>query len=238
MTAADGVPAVGGPTTGGPAAGGPAVGGPVGGVGKRLGRRFYERDSTEVAPALLNKLLVSADGRAARLIEVEAYRGTDDPASHSYRGRTTRNSVMWGPAGHLYVYFSYGQHFCANVVTGPDGVAQAVLLRAAEPVAGVDLMRLARWRDQKRQVDRDLCRGPGRLAEAFGLGRGEDGLDLAGGGGGGVGGSGGALWLADDGTPPPERPATGPRVGISVALERPWRYWVAGHPGVSGSRGP
>jgi DNA-3-methyladenine glycosylase len=192
---------------------------------RRLEEDFYRRDSLAVAASLLNKLLVSADGRIARLVEVEAYRGVDDPASHAYRGRTPRTEVMWGPPGRLYVYFSYGMHWCANVVTGEDGEAQAVLLRAAEPLAGLEAMRQARWRAQKRQSDRDLCRGPGRLAQAFGIGRAQFGLDLA---------ADGPLWLADDGTPPPSPPAMGPRIGISVAADRPWRYWVPGDRAVSG----
>lgn len=194
--------------------------------GRRLEEAFYGRDSLVVAAELLNKLLVAADGRVARLVEVEAYKGPLDPASHAYRGRTPRNEVMWGPPGRLYVYFSYGVHWCANVVTGETGVAQAVLLRSAEPLDGLEAMRQARWRTQKRQLDRDLCRGPGRLAQAFGIGRAEQGTDLT---------STGPLWLADDGIPPPAPPATGPRVGISVATDRPWRFWVPGHPGVSGS---
>lgn len=192
---------------------------------RRLGEAFYRRDSLLVAADLLNKLLVAADGRVARLVEVEAYQGVDDPASHAYRGETARNEVMWGPPGRLYVYFTYGMHWCANVVTADTGIAQAVLLRAAEPLAGLELMRQARWRAQKRQLDRDLCRGPARLAQAFGISRADLGTDLT---------TSGSLWLADDGTPPPVPPASGPRVGISVAIDRPWRFWVAGHPAVSG----
>jgi DNA-3-methyladenine glycosylase len=189
-----------------------------------LPREFYERDSLDVSPDLLNKVLVSADGRAARIIEVEAYRGADDPASHAYRGPTPRNTVMWGPAGHLYVYFTYGMHWCANVVTAEVGVAQAVLLRALDPLAGLDAMRAARWHGQKVQRDRDLCRGPGRLAEAFGISAATGGTDLT---------AAASLWISDDGTAPPDPPAVGPRIGISVAAERPWRYWVPGHRGVS-----
>lgn len=191
---------------------------------RRLGRGFFSGSSVDVAPRLLNKLLVTADGRAGRIVEVEAYRGEHDPASHAYRGRTPRNLVMFGPPGHLYVYFSYGVHWCANVVCGPEGEAQAVLLRALDPVAGADLMRAARWSKQKRQVDRDLCRGPGRLCQALGIDRALDGADLV---------EGEALWLASDGCEPPAAPASGPRVGISVAVDVPWRYWVPGHPGVS-----
>jgi DNA-3-methyladenine glycosylase len=191
---------------------------------KRLGRGFYRRDSVSLAPLLLNKLLVRPDGRAGRIIEVEAYRGSQDPASHAYRGRTARNEVMFGPGGFLYVYFCYGVHWCANIVCGPAGVAQAVLLRALEPVGGLELMRAARWRTQRRQDDRDLCRGPGRLCQAMGIDRSFDGADLVG---------RDLLWVADDGVAPPLAPAVGPRVGISVAQDLPWRFMVDGHPGVS-----
>lgn len=193
-----------------------------------LQRSFYAVPSSELAPLLLNKLLVSADGRAGRIIEVEAYGGIHDPASHAYRGPTPRNRAMFGPAGHLYVYFSYGVHWCANVVSGrPDSdTGEAVLLRALEPIAGVELMRAARWRAQRRQVDRDLCRGPGRLCQAMGIDKSLDGTDLV--------GAGAPLWVADDGTAPPVRPLQTPRVGISVAKEVPWRFSVPGHPGVSG----
>jgi DNA-3-methyladenine glycosylase len=198
--------------------------------GRRLGRRFYQRDSAELAPLLLNKLLVRGDGRAARLVEVEAYRGAHDPASHAYRGRTARNEVMFGPAGHLYVYFTYGMHWCANVVCGPEGVAQAVLLRAAEPVRGVDAMRLARWNGVAgpSRRDRDLCRGPARLCQALGVDRALGGADLV------VGASG--IWLADDGTPPPATPSIGPRVGVVAGADLPWRFSVPGHPSVSAWR--
>ncbi len=193
-----------------------------------LPREFYGRPSLEVAPELLNKLVVRPDGRAGRIIEVEAYAGRSDPASHAYRGRTERNATMFGHPGHLYVYFSYGVHWCANVVTGVEGEASAVLLRALHPVAGLPLMRAARWTTQKRQVDRDLCRGPGRLCQALGIDRSFDGADLTGGGG--------AIWLADDGVVPPVTPAASPRVGISSAQDRLWRFSLPDHDGVSGPR--
>jgi len=163
---------------------------------------------------------------AIALSEVEAYAGLADPASHAYRGRTARNAVMFGPAGHMYVYFSYGVHWCANVVTGPEGAASAVLLRALDPVAGVEAMRQARWRTQKRQIDRDLCRGPGRLTQALGIDRSADGVDLC--------DPGAPFSLASDGMAPPPAPAVSSRIGISVALETLWRFSVPGHPGVSG----
>ena len=190
------------------------------------GRAFYRRNSIDVAPDLLNKLLVRPDGRAGRIVEVEAYWGELDPASHAFRGQTRRNQTMFGPPGHLYVYFSYGVHWCANVVTGTIGEAQAVLLRALEPVAGVPLMRKARWSTQKRQDDRDLCRGPGRLCQALGIDGSFDGADLV--------GRSSPVWVADDGIPPPSPAVTTPRVGISAGVDHLWRFVVEGHPAVSG----
>jgi DNA-3-methyladenine glycosylase len=174
-----------------------------------------------VAPRLLNKLVVTADGRTGRIVEVEAYRGQQDPASHAFRGQTPRNQVMFGPPGYLYVYFSYGVHWCANVVCGSEGEAQAVLLRALEPISGLPSMRAARWQDQRRQDDRDLCRGPGRLCQALGVDGSLNGADLA--------AAGAVVWLAGDGMEPPERPLTSGRVGISTAADWPWRFAVAGH---------
>jgi DNA-3-methyladenine glycosylase len=191
---------------------------------RRLGRSFYAGDVLVVAPRLLNKLLTTADGRSGRIVEVEAYHGEDDPASHAFRGPTARNQVMFGPPGYLYVYLSYGVHWCANVVCGPPGQAQAVLLRALAPVAGLDLMRQARWRDQRHQDDRDLCRGPGRLCQALGIDHRDNGADLT--------GPESGVWLADDGLAPPDDPLVTARVGISVATDRPWRFVVRGHRGV------
>ncbi len=196
---------------------------------KRLGRRFFQVDSVELAPRLLNKLLVTADGRAGRIIEVEAYRGEEDPASHAYRGVTGRNGSMFGPPGHLYVYLSYGVHWCANVVCGPVGQARAVLLRALEPVSGLDAMRSARWTGPRVRDDRDLCRGPGRLCQALGIDRSFDGADLV--------GRSARLWMVDDGVDSPSEPVATARVGISVGTELPWRFMVDG-PGVTRARVP
>jgi DNA-3-methyladenine glycosylase len=191
-------------------------------------RSFYLDDARSVAPKLLNKLLVAGD-RAGRIVEVEAYRGSEDPGSHAYRGPTPRNATMFGPPGHLYVYFSYGMHWCANVVCQSSGTPHAVLLRALAPVAGVDDMRVARAQGQKREVStRDLCRGPGRLAQALGLSRAHDGADL-------VTGSSG-IRLMDDGVPPPADPGVSLRVGLTRGADLPLRFFVAGDPHVSSRR--
>jgi DNA-3-methyladenine glycosylase len=184
---------------------------------RTLPRTFYRRSSLDVAPDLLGKLVVHG-GRVGRIVEVEAYR-RDDPASHAFAGPTRRNATMFGPPGHLYVYFSYGVHWCANVVCGNrDG--QAVLLRAVAPVEGLDAMRAAR-RPARR--DRDLASGPGRLTQALGIDGTFDGVDLV----------RGLVRLVDDGTAPPELPSVSPRVGISKAVEQPWRWFVPGDPNVS-----
>lgn len=187
-------------------------------------------DPLVVAPWLLNKVLVVGDGRAARIVEVEAYRGEEDPASHAYRGRTRRNAVMFGRAGLCYVYFTYGMHHCMNVVCGVEGQARAVLVRALEPVAGLDAMRRARSVDRRSPVkDLDLCRGPANLTLAMGVDRRHNGADLL-----NVVSTLGPH-LLHDGTPPPAHAARGPRVGVTAGADLAWRFWVAGHPSVSGS---
>lgn len=166
----------------------------------------------EVAPRLLGARLRHG-GVTLRLTEVEAYGAADDPGSHAHRGRTRRNGTMFGPAGRLYVYLSYGVHFCGNVVCGPPGEAGAVLLRAGEVVGGLDAARARRGGVR----DRDLARGPGNLCRALGIDLAQDGLDLA-----------------DHLTPDPVGSwSTGPRVGLRLAPDRPWRLWVAGDPTVS-----
>jgi DNA-3-methyladenine glycosylase len=195
-------------------------------VGRRLPRSFFARRATAVAPDLLGRVLVrrSANGRlAARIVETEAYE-PDDPASHAYRGRTARNAVMFGAPGHLYVYFTYGMHYCMNAVTGAVGEGMAVLIRAAEPIDGVDEMRERRG----RVLERDLCSGPAKLCQAFGVDRSFDGADIV---------RGPDLWIAE-GTPVPDaRIVAGPRVGIRVGTENPWRFSVAGDPFVSRTPG-
>jgi DNA-3-methyladenine glycosylase len=192
------------------------------GIGRRLSRAFYRRDPRAVAPELLNKVLVAADGRRARIVETEAYCGPIDAAAHTYRGKTARNATMFGPPGHLYVYFTYGMHWCANTSCGVVGEGVGVLLRAAEPLAELDHMRALRPAARR---DRDLCSGPARLCQAFGIDRRLDGIDL-------VRGEAG-LAIVDDGIPPPADPAIGPRVGIRHAAHEPWRWYVRGNPNVS-----
>jgi DNA-3-methyladenine glycosylase len=171
-----------------------------------------------VGPDLLGRILVRrlGDGRllSARIVETEAYQ-EDDPASHSYRGRTNRTEVMFGCPGHLYVYFTYGMHHCMNVVTGSDGEGSAVLLRAAEPLEGVQEMARRRGTDDPRA----LCSGPGRLCRALGIARQENGLDLV---------RGHDLWLLEGAPLSPSEIEVGSRVGITRGIERPWRFSVRG----------
>jgi DNA-3-methyladenine glycosylase len=183
-------------------------------------------DPVDIGPWLLNKVLVSGT-RAGRIVEVEAYKGAVDPASHAYRGETRRTAVMFGPPAYLYVYFTYGMHWCANVVTGPPGEASALLIRALAPLRGLEEMR--RLRPAARR-DRDLCNGPAKLCQALGITGVDNGIDLL---ARPKSPHAGAVRLVDDGTPPPKRPAQGKRIGITVATEEPWRFWVAGEENVS-----
>jgi DNA-3-methyladenine glycosylase len=169
---------------------------------------------------------VRDDGRAARIVEVEAYRGELDPGSHAFRGQTMRNATMFGPAGGLYVYFTYGMHWCANAVCGDVGEGTAVLLRAGAPPDGLDLMHASRGPAVRR--DTDLCSGPAKLCKAFGIDRAFDGADLVTGDRG--------VTIVDDGVRPPRTPGNSTRVGLSAGREHPWRWWVPGDPNVSKGR--
>ena len=193
--------------------------------GDELGPDFLARPSVQVAPELLGRVLVH-DGPAGlvavRLTEVEAYAGPGDPGSHARNGRTPRTGVMFGPAGHLYVYFTYGMHWCCNAVCGDEGVGVGVLLRALAPLTGLDAMRVARI---KAHRDRDLCSGPARLTQAMGITGAHDGIDLVRGPEG--------FRIVDDGTPPPAEAVASGRVGVSHAADQPWRWYVAGDPNVS-----
>jgi len=226
---------------------------------RRLQRSFLERDPVFVAPQLLGKLLQRGP-LVARIVEVEAYRGASDAASHAFRAKTSRNATMFGPPGHLYVYFTYGMHYCANVVCCSEGEAGAVLLRALAPLGGLDVMAERRYgsreptsegpaassegdetlrangrRSQARRRQgwrpEDLCSGPAKLCQAFALNRSADGYDL-------ISGRNGVV-LLDDGTPPPAKASVGSRIGLAKncpARDQPWRWWVPGEPSVSGPR--
>ena len=190
-----------------------------------LPRNFYARSAVELAPHLLGKRLVREVGGTllvGRIVEVEAYLGEEDAASHAFRGLTPRNRSMFGPPGHAYVYLIYGVHHCLNVVTGPEGKGQAVLIRAIEPLAGMEVMRANRG----RMADRDLTNGPGKLCQALSIDRRLDGHDLC---------LRQALWL-EDAPWPEEEICAGPRVGVGGDERtklRPWRYFLKTNPFVS-----
>ena len=188
-------------------------------LAKPLPMEFFARDPLRVARDLLG-CRVSHGGVTVRLTEVEAYAGAADPGSHAFLGRSPRNDVMFGPAGRLYVYFTYGMHFCANIVTGVEGEASAVLLRAGEVVDGHEVA--AERRPGFRP--RDLARGPARLCQALGIDRSHNGVDLA----------RGPLTLKPAARPVEQaRVRTGPRVGLRNGAERPWRFWLDDEPTVS-----
>ena len=190
-------------------------------------RALLAGPAPEVAPGLLGCLLrtrVATGAVTVRLVEVEAYDGSDDPGSHAFRGPTPRNSVMFGPPGHAYVYFTYGMHWCMNVVCGPAGRASAVLVRAGEVVDGLSL---ARERRGGRVPDRDLARGPARLCRALAVDGDLNGVDLLG---------DGPLQLLSGLPVPSERVRSGRRVGIAAGAELPWRFWIDGEPAVSSYR--
>jgi DNA-3-methyladenine glycosylase len=174
-----------------------------------------------VAPELLNKVLVGPNG-AGRIVEVEAYDGGNDPGSHAYRGLTPRTTVMFGPPGHLYVYFTYGMHWCANAVCRDAGTAGAVLLRALAPLEGLERMRQARPAARR---DRDLCSGPGKLCQALGIRRDHNGADVV--------RPDRGVSIVDVGVAPPDAPIQTGRIGLRLGADRPWRWYVAGDPNVS-----
>ena len=198
-----------------------------------ISRDFFARPSVQVAPELLGCVLehqTAAGLVAVALTEVEAYEGEADPASHAYRGQTRRNAVMYGPPGHAYVYFTYGMHFCVNLVCLPAGSASAVLLRAGTVTEGEDVAR-ARRTTSAAVTPRDLARGPARLCQALGIDRSLDGADVC------VASS--PLRIRWPGARTADRSAkiiSGPRVGIAHAAEVPWRFWLDGEPSVSAYR--
>jgi DNA-3-methyladenine glycosylase len=256
----------------------PGTGPGAGAAGALVPREFFARPAEEMAPELLGCVLEheTPEGLVAvALTEVEAYAGARDPASHAYRGRTERNDVMFGPPGYVYVYFTYGMHFCVNLVCMPPGVASAVLLRAGRVIAGTGLARARRMpvsqrdarspRRQMEQAERDLARGPARLCQALGIDQSHNGADVcdpasplrlrAGLGAGRTGtlervageSSSGppadvtGTRLGTEGGNAGEATArsvirTGPRVGVRLGAEVPWRFWLAGEPTVSAYR--
>jgi DNA-3-methyladenine glycosylase len=196
---------------------------PGAGFGRRLTRSFLDRPVPVVARDLLGRVLIGTSPEgvvAVRLTEVEAYRGADDAASHAYRGRTPRTQVMFGPAGHLYLYFVYGMHWCANIVTGPEGIASAVLLRGGEVVRGAELAAVRRPSVRRAA---DLAKGPAGLVTALGWGPATNGDDLV----------GGPHQLRAGRPVPDGQVSVGPRVGITRAADLPWRFVVDGAPGVT-----
>jgi DNA-3-methyladenine glycosylase len=197
-----------------------------------LDRAFFARNPRRVARELLGKVLVRSGEPArlaARIVEVEAYLGEQDPAAHAAAGRTLRNAVLFGPPGYAYVYFIYGNHYCLNVSCEPEGKAGGVLFRALEPLSGIEEMARARGITLRSSGDLvKLTRGPGRLSEAFGITRTRDnGCDLT--------SASSSLWIGDDGRHTGRILLT-PRIGITKAADRPLRYVIAGNPFVSGSR--
>lgn len=194
-------------------------------TGRQFTRRELALDPVELSTLLLGAVIEATgpDGTVAvRLVEVEAYRGLDDPASHCYRGQTPRNAVMWGPAGHLYVYFVYGMHFCANVVGTEDGQPGAVLLRAGEVVSGADIAKVRR---PSARGNGELAKGPAILTSVLGIDKAENGVDLT--------DPGSPVRLYTGERAPESSIRSGPRVGVAMAMDTPWRFWIDGSPAVS-----
>ncbi|MGH2753415.1 MAG: DNA-3-methyladenine glycosylase [Actinomycetota bacterium] len=199
---------------------------------RRITKTFYARDAVTVARDLIGCVLVhdAAEGlTAVRLVETEAYRGQIDPGSHGYRGPTPRTEVMYGPPGRVYVYFTYGMHWCANIVCATEGVCEAVLLRAGEPVAGLELMRARR---STVTDDRLIAAGPARLAQALGMGKEHNGATLL---------RGGEFWCYEDAVTSDHRAAEiaqTVRIGLGAGKgdDIPWRFVVPGHPHASRRR--
>ncbi|MDD5709674.1 MAG: DNA-3-methyladenine glycosylase [Candidatus Marinimicrobia bacterium] len=197
---------------------------------KYLSREFFMQDVRRVAEKLLDTWLIRdfpGGGRLiGRIVETEAYAHTDDPASHSSKGKTPRNAVMFGPAGHLYVYFTYGMHFCCNVVTAAEGRGEAVLLRALEPLEGIPRMALNRYGKEnisEREL-KDLCRGPARLCRAFAIGREQNGTDLC----------GGEIRIGEGDAISKLPIARSSRIGIREGRSHLWRFYFQNDPWISG----
>jgi DNA-3-methyladenine glycosylase len=196
----------------------------------KLPRSFYLRPTLHIAKELLGAFLVRKlknEILIGKIVEVEAYLGEKDPASHAYRGRTQRNEVMFWQGGHLYVYFTYGMHFCCNVVTEREGRGRAVLLRAVEPIEGLETMAHNRGITLNAEKDKqNLCSGPAKLCEAFGIARRENGIDLC----------GDKIWIAEEAHQPQYAIVRTTRVGIRNGAEHKWRFCIKDNPFVSPGR--
>ncbi len=196
---------------------------------KKLPRSFYLQPTLKVAEQMLGKYFVRKLKKrtlTGKIVEVEAYLGEHDPASHAYRGRTLRNDVMFWKGGHLYVYFTYGMHFCANVVTEKEGIARAVLLRALEPLQGKDLMAGKRGFKLSEGTLVRISNGPAKLCQAFGIGRKQNGTDL----------TGSEIFITEGENIPSEKISRTPRIGITNGRDKKWRFYIKGNRFVSGFR--
>jgi len=193
---------------------------------KKLPRSFYLQPTLVVAKKLLGKYFVRKIGDeilTGKIVEVEAYLGENDPASHAYRGKTKRNEVMFMNGGHLYVYFTYGMHFCANIVTEDAGKGRAVLIRAVEPLTGIELMKKNRKRIFTEHSLINLTNGPAKFCQAFGIEREQNGTDLL----------GDEICLTDGVDIPPSKIVATTRIGIKNGKEKKWRFYIKGNPLVS-----
>ena len=193
---------------------------------KKLPRAFYSRSALRVAKDTLGKILIRRIGLttlSGKIVEVEAYLDKKDPASHAYRGKTRRNEVMFGKGGHLYVYFTYGMHFCANVVTGKKDVGEAVLIRAIEPLEGFEVMKRNRRFTADRRDERNLTNGPAKLCEALGIKREDNGTDLR----------GDNIFLIEGKSIPKSGIGASTRIGITRGIEKKWRFFLKGNKWVS-----
>ena len=191
-----------------------------------LPRSFYLRPTLTVARELLGKTLCRRVGKnllTGIIVEVEAYLGGKDPASHTYRGKTKRNEVMFKEGGHLYVYFTYGMHFCANVVTEDEGIGHAVLLRAIEPVEGIHFMKKRRGMEDRDGMRFLLTNGPAKLCQALGISRKENGTDLL----------GNEIFIAEGVALPRSQLGISTRIGIRNAAEKKWRFYIKGNEFIS-----
>lgn len=190
-------------------------------INKKLPKEFYQQDPVILAPQLLGKILVRKIGKkylTGKIVEVEAYRGEDDQAAHTYNGKTKRNEVMFSEGGYLYVYFTYGMHFCSNIVCGNKDEGAAVLIRALEPIDGIETMINNRYavKDVSSKQKTNLTNGPAKLCEALGIKREENGLDL----------TQEPIFLIDCEKIPKKNIVATTRIGIKKSIDLPWRFYI------------